>query len=329
MLRRRFVAAAAGLLVVPQAMLANRAFAQQAGRTYRIGNAYLADSATTRPYEESFLAGLRELGFERGRNLVFDVRNCDGDPSRLPAVVDELIALKPDLLLGIEQVARVMRSKTSAIPIVLANSVDPVAAGLVKSLARPGGNVTGMAALTELMAAKQIEMLGEMLPGLRTIAVLLDPGVPAAGKIEEHARAAAHVIRASVVKYTANDRQALEQVFVEMERKRPDAIVASAGSAIFFGNRLVERATRLRLPSSTSTAAYADAGALFSYGPSLHAMYRRSASHAARILKGAKPAEIPVEQPTVFELVINLKTAKLLGIKIPRSVLLRADRLVE
>ena len=326
MKRRSILGLTAVALAVPSSLLA-----QQQGRTYRIGNAWIADSATTRPYEESFLAGLRELGFERGRNLIFDVRNCDGDQSRLPALVDELITLKPDLLAGIEQVARVMRSKTSTIPIVLTVSSDPVAAGLAKSLARPGGNVTGMAALTEMMAAKQVEMLSEILPRMKTVAVLLDPGVPAAGNIEQHVRAAAQARRAGVVTYFARDRAALDQAFVEMERNRPDAVVASAGSGMFFGNRrlIAETALRLRLPLSGVSAAQAEAGNLFAYGASLHAMIRRSASYAARILRGANPSELPIEQAATFELVINLKTAKALGLTIPPLVLLRADRVIE
>ena len=328
--RRRLLAGAAGALLVPQMLLAPRAFAQRPGRNYRIGNLYVADSASSRPYEESFLAGMRELGFEHGRNLIYDVRNCDGDQSRLPAAVDELIALKPDLLLGVEQTARVMRSKTSTIPIV-ALSNDPVAAGLVKSLARPGGNVTGVAALTELMAAKQIEMLGQILPGLKTIAVVFDPGVPAAERIEQHVRAAAQTIRARIIMYLVKDRETLDQAFAQIDRDRPDAIVFSSGSGTLFGFRqiLVENAMRRRLPSSSVSSQLADLGALFSYGPSLLAMFRRAASYAARILNGANPAELPVEQPTVFELVVNLRTARILGVTIPRAVLLRADRVIE
>ncbi len=323
--RRQFLLSAGALLLAPNVG------AQSPGRSYRIGMAWIADAATVRSYQDAFLAGLREQGFERGRNLVIDVRNCDGDQSRLPAAVDELIALKPDLLAGIEQVARVLHAKTSTIPIVLTQSNDPVAAGLVKSLARPGGNVTGVAALTEMMAAKQVEMLAELLPGMRTVALVLDPGVPASGRIEQHAGAAAQGKGAAVVAYTAKDRAGLEQAFAEMERSRPDAVVFSAGSGMFFGYRnfIVESALRLRLPTSSATAAYADIGALFSYGASLHDMFRRAGMYAARILRGAKPADLPVEQASVFELVINLKTARSLGMKIPPSVLLRADRVIE
>ena len=325
--RRVVIAMVGGALVHPSIASAQ----PRTGKTYRIGSAYLAPETTTRPYEAAFLAGLRERGFEGGRNLIYDVRHCDNDLARLPAAVDELIALKPDLLAGIEQVARVMRSKTALIPIVLTASSDPVAAGLVKTLSRPGGNVTGMAALTEMMAAKQVEMLGELLPRLSYVALVLDPEVSTMAVIEQHVRAAAQARRARVVTYLAKDRAGLERAFAQMERDRPDAVLSSAGSGMFFGQRhfIAESALRLRLPCSGGAAALSEAGYLFSYGADLHELFRRAASHAARILQGAKPADLPIEQPTKFELVINLKTAKALGLTIPQSVLLRADQVIQ
>lgn len=324
--RRDTILAILALVVAPLA-----ARAQQAGRTYRIGSVYLAASSTTKPYEEAFLGGLRELGFERGKNLVYDVRNCDGDPSRLPAAVDEVIALKPDLLAGIEQVAKVMRSKTATIPIVLTSSTDPVAAGLAKTLARPGGNVTGMAALNEALAAKSVEILAEILPRMKTVGAILDPNVPAFANIERHVMDAAKAKRANAVFYRARDRAELVQAFAAMERDRPDGIVGHAGSGTLFGERqfIADNALRLRIPHAGGSLANAEAGSLFSYSASLSGTFRQAASHAARILKGASPGELPIEQPTVIEFVINLKTAKALGIKIPPSLLFRADRVIE
>ena len=320
--RRTVIAIAGGMLAYPALGWVQ----PKTDKTFRIGSAYVAPQAATKPYGTAFLVGLRERGFEVGRNLVYDVRHCDGDQACLPAAVDELIALKPDLLAGIEQVGQVMRSKTSLIPIVLTVSSDPVAAGLVKTLSRPGGNVTGMAALTELMAAKQVEMLGELLPRLTGVAVLLDPGMPAMAAIEQHARAAAQVHRASVVTYVAKDRAELERAFAQMEMDRPAAAL-SASSGMFFGQRhfIAESALRRRVPCAGGAAAHAEAGYPFSYGADLHDMFRRAASHAARILQGAKPSDLPIEQPTKFEVVINLKTARALGITIPQSLLLRAD----
>ena len=324
--RRQFLIAAGALLAAPSGLLG-----QQPGRTYRIGSVYVARAAITQPYEDAFLAGLRELGFETGRNLIYDVRHCDGDQSRLSVAVDEVMALKPDLLAGIEQVASVMKSKTSTIPIVLTASSDPVAAGLARSLARPGGNVTGMAHLNEVLAAKQVEMLSEILPRMASIALLLDSGLPAASNIERHVHEAAAIRRAKVVTYALKDRAGLERAFADMERNRPDAVLGAGGSGFLFGNRrfAVESALRLRLPYAGGSAEGAADGGLFSYGSNLRASFRSAALFAARLLKGANPAEMPIEQPTVFELVINLKTAKALGIKIPQSLLLRADRVIE
>ena len=322
--RRQFLIAAGALLAAPFARA-------QPGRTYRISSVYLAAYSTTKPYEESFLAGLRELGFERGRNLVYDVRHCDGDPSRLQSAVDEVIALKPDLLAAIEQVAKVMRSKTATIPIVLTSSTDPVAAGLAKTLARPGGNVTGMAALNEAMAAKSVEILAEILPHMKTVATILDPSVPGSKNIERHVREAAKAKRAQTVVYWAKDRAGLTQAFAAMERGRPDAMVLHSGSGTLFGERqfTADNALRMRIPAAAGASASVEAGSLLTYGASLSGTFHQAASHAARILKGANPADLPVEQPTKFELVINLKTAKTLGLKIPQAVLIRADRVIE
>ena len=322
--RRQFLIAGGALLASPLAWA-------QTGRTYRIGSVYLAASSMTKPYEEAFLGGLRELGIEPGKNLVYDVRNCDGAPSRLPAAVDEVIALKPDLLAGIEQVAKIMRGKTATIPIVLTHSTDPVAAGLAKTLARPGGNVTGMAALTEAMAAKSVEILAEIVPQMKTVAAILDPNVPASANIERHVQEAAKAKRVIAVIYRARDRAELAQAFAAMERDRPDGIVNNSGSGTLFGERqfVADNALRLRIPLASGSLAGAEAGSLFSYSASLSGSFRQAASYAARILKGANPAELPIEQPTKFELAINLKTAKALGIKFPQSVLVRANEVIQ
>lgn len=323
--RRAFLIALGGLLT------ARLAFGQTGRRTYRIGSVYLADSATTSPYEEAFLAGLQELGFERGKNLIYDVRNCDGDPARLPAAVDEVLALKPDVLVGIEQIAQVMRNKTATTPIVLTVSTDPVMAGLAKSLSRPGGNVTGMAALNTEMAIKQLELLKELLPQMKTVAFLLDPNVPALARFEEQVSEAIRAMRINSAFHRAKDREGLVQAFAAMERDRPDGIVSAGGSGTLFGERqfISDNARRLRLPCTGGAARVAEAGYLFSYGASIHGLHRRAASHAARILKGANAAELPIEQASTFELVLNLKTASALNIKVPQSILLRADRVVE
>lgn len=322
--RRRFLLASGALLAAPLL------HAQQPGRTYRIGMVWIADAATVRSAQEAFLAGLREFRFEQGRNLVVDVRNCDGDQSKLPTFVDELIALKPDVLVGLEQVALVMRRKTNRIPIVLTTSNDPVAAGLVQSFARPGTNVTGMAVFSPQIGAKTFELMTEILPRLRTIAQLLDPGVPVAAELERAMRAAASAKGARLVVYYVKDKASLEQAFAEMERNRPDGLLGTGGSGMLYGFRrlIAESALRLRIPVSGGVSGQSEAGFLFSYGAKTQDVFHRAASHAARILNGADPRDLPIEQPTIFELVINLKTAKALDITIPQSVLARADRVI-
>ena len=210
-------------------------------------------------------------------------------------------------------------------------STDPVVAGLAKSLSRPGGNVTGMAALSAAMAIKQLEMLKELLPRMKTVAFLLDPTVPALARFEEHASEATKTMRIKSTFYRAKDREGLAQAFAAMERDRPDGIVSAGGSGTLFGERhfIADNARRLRLPCTGGDAAVAEVGYLLSYGASLRGMFRSAASHAARILNGANAAELPIEQASRFELVLNLKTANALKIKVPPSILLRADRVIE
>jgi putative ABC transport system substrate-binding protein len=321
--RRRFLFSACALAASPL-------LRAQDGKTFRIGSAHISSASTTRPYDEAFLAGLRELGFERGKNLIYDVRNCDNDPMRLPAAVDELIALKPNLLFGVEQVARVMRNKTGTIPIVLTFSIDPVAAGLADSLARPGGNVTGIAAQSEATAGKCVELLAEIVSPLNTIAVLLHPGVPASANIARHVRAVLESRHAAMVVYWAKDKATVEEAFTHMARHRPDALVQASGGGLFGLRRLIaDNALRLRLPIAGGVAPLVEAGYLCSYGLNLPGAFRQAASHAARILRGARAGELPIEQAQLFELAVNLKTAKAIGLTIPQSILLRADRVIQ
>jgi putative tryptophan/tyrosine transport system substrate-binding protein len=319
------------LLYAGAALVAPMARAQAPGRTYRIGMAWLADAATTRPYQDAFLDGLREHGFEPGRNLLVDVRYCNGDAAKLPAYVDELMALKPDLLAGNDQVAQAMWRKSHWIPIVLTLSNDPVATGLVKSLAHPGGNVTGMAAFGPQLGAKLTELMAEFLPRMRSIATLVVPGAPASADVASGVRAAALAKGVQVIAYEVKDQASLEQAFAEMERSRPDALLGTGGSAVLVSLRrlVAENALRLRIAAAGAAASQADAGFLFSYGAKLVDVFRRAGLQAARILAGASPADLPVEQASTFELVVNLKTAQALGITVPPAIRLRADRFVE
>jgi len=305
--------------------------AQQAARTYRVASAWVATEATVRSLEQAFLAVLAERGYVVGRNLVYESRYANGDPARLLALVDELIAFKPDVLAGIESVVRVMMSKTSTVPIVMTNASDPVAAGLVKSLSKPGGNVTGVSFQYDELGPKLIELTREILPSLSRVGHILDSTIPGSRVEEANARQAAQKLGIAYVPYYVANRAEFETAFAGMQNDRLDALVQSGGSGMMFGLRQLQigNALRLRVPLSTGLASYAEMGALISFGPNLIDGFRLAATYVDQILKGAKPGDLPVEQPSRFGLVINLNTAKALGLTIPQAVLIRADRVIE
>lgn len=309
----------------------------QAPRQFRVGLLYFGDEASTRALEEALFAGLRELGYVAGRNLVLEARFARAETARLPILADELIALKPDVLLAIEPEASLLRSKTTAIPIVLTASTDPVAAGLVQSLAKPGTNVTGLAYRNDELLAKHIELLSELLPKLSRLALLNK--VPLADsadarltdRFEEVARAAASARGLSLVVAQARDREGVRQAFFHFEKEGAEAlVVVPTGVTFQLRHDIVVHARRLRLPSISSLpAAWLEAGGLLNYGPSFAESYRYAATFIDRILRGQSPSTIPVEQPAKFELVVNLKSARELGIRVPQTLLVRADRVIE
>ena len=318
--RRRFLAVVAIAVGCPSLVHA------QAAKPRRIGLGFQVSREVAKTLEEAFREGLREQGYAVGRDLILDVRYADGDRSRLPGIVDELIALKPEVLAGFESVAQVMQAKTSTIPIVLTNSSNPVAIGLARSLRRPGGNVTGVASLWEELPAKQIEILREILPRLSRIGLLLDTTYPGSKATEEVARKSAATVGARIVTYSVRDREELDQVLARIAKDRPEALMGGAGGVVINHARLItEEALRLKIPSLGSLRMQS----LFYYGPSLLQAYRDAAKYVDRILKGAKAAELPIEQPTRFELVVNLKVARAIGVRIPASVLGRADQVIE
>jgi putative ABC transport system substrate-binding protein len=304
---------------------------QQAARIYRVASAWVATEATVRPLEQAFLAVLAERGYVVGRNLLYESRYANGEPTRLLALVDELIAFRPDVLAGIEQVVRVMMSKTSTVPIVMTNASDPVAAGLVNSLSKPGGNVTGVSFQYDELAPKLIELMREILPSLSRVGHMLDSNIPGSKVEEANARQAAKTLGIVYVPYYVGSRAEVDTAFREMQKDRLDALVQNGGSGMMFGLRQmqIDNALRLRIPLITGLASYAEMGALISFGPNLVDGFRLAATYVDQILKGAKPGDLPVEQPTRFGLVINLNTAKALGLAIPQSVLIRADRVIE
>ena len=305
--------------------------AQQAGKIFRVGCAFASVPATFRPMQEAFVTSLHALGYVAGQNIVYDTRYPEGDPARLSALIDELISLKPDVLAGPDPIARMMLSKTSTIPIVMFYSSDPVGAGLVKSLSHPGGNVTGVSMQWGELGPKLIELLREILPSLARVGQLHDTNV-ATSKLEEQiTRQAAQNLGITYVPYYATNRADVDRALAEMERRRPDALLLGSGSGLFTGlqQEIYDKATRLGIATSAPGPRPGRLGALIGYGPDLFAGFRLAATYVDRILKGAHPSDLPVEQPKKFELVINLKTAKALGLAVPPSLLARADEVVE
>jgi putative tryptophan/tyrosine transport system substrate-binding protein len=327
--RREFIGTlAGGLLVAPRA-----SEAQQAAKAPRIG--YLAGSLAASPHlREAFLQGLRDLGYVEGRNVVIEYRDAEGKPERLPALAAELVALKVDVIVVADTPsALAAKQATKTIPIVFTSAGDPVGSGLVTSLARPGGNVTGLSLLGPELVGKRLEQLKQAVPGVSRVAVLSQPG--AFGKRTEKdmlkgAEVAARALGVQLELVEARGPADFDRAFSNMTRERADALTVLPG-AMFINERrrLVELAAKNRLPAVYPVREFVDTGGLMSYGSDAADLYRRAATYVDKILKGAKPADLPVEQPTKFELVINMKTAKALGLTIPPSLVGRADQVIE
>jgi putative ABC transport system substrate-binding protein len=277
-------------------------------------------------------AELRALGYVESKNIAIESRFAENKPDRLPALADELLRLKVDVIVaGGTNDARAAKNATKTIPIVMVGiGIDPVEAGLVESLARPGGNVTGLTNLTIELGGKRLELLKEAVPKLARVVVLYDPAAPGSlRELKETLPVAAGVLGLIVQPWEVRNADGFERVFASLTKDRPDGLYVAGGPLMGAnGKRIAEFALKSRLPSVYSNREYVDAGALMSYGPSLTAIYQRAATYVDKILKGAKPADLPVEQPTKFEFVINLKTAKQIGITIPPDLLARATKIV-
>jgi putative ABC transport system substrate-binding protein len=283
----------------------------------------------------AFLQGLRDLGYVEGRNVVIEYRSAEGKLERLPALAAELVALKVDVIVtgGGTPTALAAKQATRTVPVVFSSAADPVTDGLVTSLARPGGNVTGLTNLTPELVGKCLEQLKQAVPGVSQVAVLWQPD--AAGEhtdkdMLQGAEVAARALGVRLQFVKARGPGDFDRAFLDMTRARAGAL-AVWGNAIFNSERrrLVDLAAKHRLPAVYTSRDFVDAGGLMTYGANLADLFRRAAAYVDKILKGAKPADLPVEQPTKFELVINLKTAKALGLTIPPSLLLRADQVIE
>jgi putative ABC transport system substrate-binding protein len=284
------------------------------------------------PFLEDFRQGLRELGYVEGKNLQLEIRWGEGQLDRLPALAEELVRLNVDVIMAVTSPS-VMAAKqaTGTIPIVMPFSSDPVADGLVTSLARPGGNITGLSMMAPELGAKRLQLLKEVSPKIfRPVAVLWNPDYVGMKARFRETQGVAPTVGMNVRSVEVRDSRELEQALETMDRERPDALVLLADPLTISQRlRIVEYAAKERLPAIYEISQFADAGGLMSYGPNVDDLVRRAATYVDKILKGAKPADLPIEQPTKFELVINLKCAKALGVTIPQSVLLQADRVIE
>jgi putative tryptophan/tyrosine transport system substrate-binding protein len=328
--RRTFMAMLTGGIVV--APLA--AEAQQAAKIARIG--YLTGSLATNPHlPEAFRQGLRDLGYVEDRNVVIEYRDADRKSERLPALAAELVALKVDVIVaaGGTPAALAAKQATRTLPIVFVGAADPVTSGLVTSLARPGGNVTGLSILAPELVGKGLEQLTQAVPGVSRVAVLWQPGGLPERTEKDMVRGADVAARALGVRLQVVEARGpadFDRAFSDMTRARAGALtVLLSNMFLRERRRLVDLAAKHRLPAVYGLREFVDAGGLMSYGPDLADVFRRVATYVDKILKGAKPADLPVEQPTKFELVINLKTAKALGLTIPQSLLGRADEVIE
>jgi ABC-type uncharacterized transport system substrate-binding protein len=329
MKRREFITLLGGATAWPLAARAQ----QPAGRVYRIGYQSIAPREQTLHYIKAFEDGLRSLGNRLGENVVIEYRFANGEMERLSALAAELVRLGVDVIIasGGNPANLAAMKATTTIPIVMTSSVDPVSAGLVASLARPGGNVTGLTADAggEILG-KRFELLKETLPNLSRLGILWNPDVAFIRNRQTSMAETARTLGLTLVPVEARGVDTLEQAFATMVREGAQAFVMQGDSVLLsYRDRIAEMALRNRLPAASLQRELAEAGFLLSYGADLRDLYRRAAGFVDKIIKGAKPADLPVEQPTKYELVINLKTAKTLDIIVPPTLLTRADEVIE
>ena len=322
--RKLVIALGAGALAAPFG-----AFAQQSGKVWRIG--VLSSSSSPNVLDEAFRDELRILGYVEGRNLSIEYRGSAGVDARLPELAAELVQLKVDVILtnsGLPPAAA--KRATSTIPIVTAATADPVGQGLVASLARPGGNLTGLSMLSTDLTEKRVQMLREFVPKATRIAVLAMKGTSSTPLLLANMRTVAQKMGLTLIVQEVNEPEALPGAFAAMQSAGAQVLIVQQAPFTAANRKLIlELAAKHRLPAMFDVRHFVDDGGLISYGPSLPALFRRAAHYVDKIFKGAKPADLPVEQPTKFELFINRKTAKTLGLTIPKSLLLSADEVIE
>ncbi len=326
--RRRFLLTSlAGAFTGPCA-----AQAQPAPKIARIGLLTPSSPAGSSHLVEAFAQGFRELGYVDGKTFVLEARYGDGKSDRLAELARELVRLKANVIVtSTDAATAAVRRQTRTIPIVMALSTDPVGTGFVASLARPGGNVTGLSNITAELGGKRLELLKEAVPGLSRVAFLWNPDVRGALLDYKETEVRARALRLELTSLEVSTAEDLDRAFSTLTSERVQAFIVAAANIVIFARRpaIARFAQSNRLASIYAAKEYVDAGGLMSYGVSVSDMFRRSAAYVDKILKGAKPRDLPVEQPTKFELVINLKTAKALGLTIPPSLLARADQVIE
>jgi len=311
-----------------------KAEAQQPKKVLTIGYLSARDSASESSRAETIRLALRERGHINGQNIAIEYRYAEGKLDRLPELVAELVRLKVDVIVvtGGDPDIRAAKNATKTIAIVMVGSgTDPVEAGFIESLARPGGNVTGLTNLSPELGAKRLELLKEAVPKLARVAVLYDPALPSSVlEVKEVLPVAARALKLTIKPWEVRAADDFEKVFAALNKQRPDGLYVGGGPLINSNQRrIADFALKSQLPSIYQSREVVDAGGLMSYAADQAERYRRVAYYVDRILKGAKPGDLPVEQPKKFELLINLKTAKQIGLTIPPNVLARADRVIK
>ena len=305
--------------------------AQQSPKVWRIGFLSPFSADLTQAWQVSLQQGLRELGYVEGKNVVIEQRHADGRLERLNDLALDLVRLQIDVFVvhGFSNAIQAARHASGTIPIVFVANPDPVGTGVVASLARPGENITGLSDLHSEIVGKRLELLKELLPSASRIAVMVNPEVPALVRQMQDVKRAAPALNMTIVPVEFREQDDIERAFTVIKRERVNALSVLGGAAGIHRKRVATLAIKDRVPTISTTRQFVADGGLMSYGASFESLYRRAATYVDKILRGAKPADLPVEQPTKFELVINLKTAKALGLTIPQSLLMRADQVIE
>ena len=326
--RRDLLAALSLLAVAPPGTLA-----QQPGKVWRVG--FLAqghvDFTDADYIYGPFMQGMRELGYFEGKNLVVTWRSAEGNIERLPELAAELVRLKPDVLTTAATAASLAAQKaTATIPIVMISVADPIGTGLAKTLARPGGNSTGLSIMSAELTPKRLELLRGMVPKARRVAYMVNPANAANTLALKNVQAAAQKLGVKMQPLEAGTSEQIANAFAAMAHQNAGALIVPRDPLFIQQNRqIVELAAKQRLPSIGSFGEHAEAGGLMSYGQNSRENFRRAAIYIDKIFKGADPGNLPVEQPTTFELIVNLKTAKALGIKVPQTILIQATKVIE